>query len=130
MDDLLYNWKMNSQTCDLISSYKLVQQHWLIREQNLRMSMINGIGPMNQVKNKLCYALWPGKRTVKYPDEWDSYRSQAVRGQEVEEDGILAFATANQQVLVPNWNVGQQVPEGNDLSKMQQSCIDFAPFLF
>lgn len=35
-DDLLYYWKMNSQTTDVITSYKLVHQHWLIKDNNLR----------------------------------------------------------------------------------------------
>ena len=93
--------------------------------------MTNGVGPMALVKNKMDYALWSGKRTLKQPDEYDSYRGQTIKGVEIEEDGILAFATANEQVLVPNWNTGQQIPSpNNDMSKMYQSCIDFAPFLF
>ena len=44
--------------------------------------------------------------SVKQPDEYDTYRNQVQPGAQQEEDGILAFATANQQVLVSNWNTG------------------------
>ena len=75
------------------------------------------------------YSLWPGKRVLKQPDEFDIYSQTTVKGAESTEDGILAFVTANQQVLVPNWNIGQQIPEGHDLAKLYMSCVDFAPFL-
>ena len=94
-DDLLYNWKMNSQISEVITSYKLVHQHWLIKDPNLRANMTNGIGPMNLVKNRLNFALWPGKRRIKQPDEYDNFRGQLIEGSEQEEDGILCFATAN-----------------------------------
>lgn len=57
--------------------------------------MINGVGPMKLVRNRMDFCKWSGKRTYKVPDEWDNYRSQIVKGAEKEEDGILAFATAN-----------------------------------
>lgn len=31
---------------------------------------------------------------------------------------------------MPNWNAGNQLPEPCEMHKMQQSCLDFAPFLF
>ena len=61
----------------------------------MRHSMINGVGPMHMVKNRMNFAYWPGKRTLAKPDEWDNYRGQTVKGADTEEDGILAFATAN-----------------------------------
>ena len=44
---------------------------------------------------------------MKLPDEFDIYSQTTIKGAEVTEDGILAFVTANQQVLVSNWNIGQ-----------------------
>ena len=58
--------------------------------------MINGVGPMRLVKNRMNYSLWAGKRTLKQADEWDDYNRQTIKGSETEEDGILAFATANE----------------------------------
>ena len=92
--------------------------------------MINGVGPMRLVKNRMNYALWEGRRSIKYADEFDNNRNAVIKGGENEEDGILAFATANHQVLVTNWNTGQQIPDNSDMSKMMMSCVDFAPFLF
>lgn len=68
--------------------------------------MANGCGPMHFVKNHMNYSLWSGKRSIKHPDEFDNYGNLIANGDENEEDGILAFATANQQVLVTNWNTG------------------------
>ena len=85
---------------------------------------------MRYVKNHMNYSLWSGKRTYKQPDDYDRYGNLVATGEELEEDGILAFATANQQVLVTNWNAGQQEPSGSDMAKMGQTCNDFAPFLF
>ena len=68
--------------------------------------MINGVGPMSYVKNRLSYDVWRGKRTIKQPDEWDSLRGVNIQGPEMVEDGILAFATAHEQVIIPNWNIG------------------------
>jgi len=85
---------MASQTYDLISVYKLVHQHWLIKDVNQRHNMTNGVGPMGLVKNRMSSAQWFGKRSIKMPDEWDSYRSVLNKGAETEEDGILAFPTA------------------------------------
>ena len=92
--------------------------------------MTNGVGPMRYVKNHMNYSLWSGKRTYKQPDDYDRYGNLVATGEELEEDGMLAFATANQQVLVTNWNAGQQEPSGSDMAKMGQTCNDFAPFLF
>ena len=61
---------------------------------------------MQLVKNRMNYSYWAGKRSVKQPDEYDTYQNQVQPGAQQEEDGILAFATANQQVLVSNWNTG------------------------
>ena len=61
---------------------------------------------MNLVKNRLDYCMWSGKRSYKVPDEWDNHRGVLIKGEEREEDGIVAFATANQFVLVPNFNSG------------------------
>jgi len=93
---LLYNWKIPSQNYDLITNYKLVQQHWLIKDNNQRQNMTNGIGPMGLVKNRMNYSLWPGKRTYKMPDDIDSRSGGIIKGIEAEEDGILTFAMANQ----------------------------------
>jgi len=77
--------------------------------------MINGVGPMGFVKNRMNYDLWRGKRVLLHPDYQDNnYRPGNQPGQEVEEDGILAFATANEQVLVVNWNAGEEVPLTNN----------------
>ena len=93
--------------------------------------MINGVGPMNCVKNRMSHDIWRGKRTIKQPDEWDSRLGVNVRGVEATEDGILAFATAHEQVLIVDWNAGQQVPKpDNNMANMKQSCLNFAPFLF
>ena len=56
--------------------------------------MINGCGPMRMVKGHMNYSLWSGKRSIKHPDEHDDYGNLISRGEENEEDGILAFATA------------------------------------
>ena len=54
-----------------------------------------------------------------------------MKGIETIEDGILAFTTAHEQVLIIDWNAGQQVPSpNNDMANMKQSCLNFAPFLF
>ena len=65
---------MNGHAADLVTAYKLIHQHWLIKDANTRQTMINGVGPMRLVKNRMTYSLWAGKRTLKQPDEWDSYR--------------------------------------------------------
>ena len=57
----------------MVTAYKLVHQHWLIRDSNVRFNMINGVGPMRLVKNRMNYSLWAGKRTLKQADEWDDY---------------------------------------------------------
>ena len=98
---------MNSHSSELITAYKLVHQYWLIRDPQIRANMINGVGPMKLVKNRMNYSLWPGKRTIKQPDEYNEYTREVNQGAQSDEDGILAFATANQQVLVCNWNTGQ-----------------------
>ena len=75
---------------------------------------------MSCVKNHQSYDIWRGKRTIQKPESWDALKSLILRGgSETNQDGILAFATAHEQVLVPNWNAGDQVPlPGNDLSNM------------
>jgi len=85
---------------------------------------------MGLVLNRMNYSLWSGKRSIKQPDEYDTYKNETIPGSQSDENGILAFATASQQVLVCNWNTGQMQPEGSDMSKMYQTCMDFAPFLF
>ena len=82
--------------------------------------MINGVGPMSYVKNTMSYDVWRGERTIKQPDQWDSQSRVNVPGSEQTEEGILAFATAHEQVIVANWNAGQQAPTpNNDMSRMQ-----------
>lgn len=44
---------MASSMYDLVSAYKLVHQHWLIKDVNKRHNMINGVGPMGIVKNRM-----------------------------------------------------------------------------
>ena len=80
-DKHLYNWKMNSQSCDLVTAYKLLHQHYLIKDNNIRNNMINGVGPFNIVNNRMNYDIWRGKRTIKQPDEWDNDRGVNVRGE-------------------------------------------------
>ena len=94
MDNLLYNWTVPSQACDIITHYKLVQQHWIIKDVNARQQMINGVGPMRLVKNNLSYSYFTGKRMVQKPDEMDTYRNQVIPGSIDTQDGILAFVTA------------------------------------
>ena len=100
----------------------------------MRYNMINGVGPMQIVKNRMDFCMWPGKRSYRIPDEWSNSNPRGenvfIKGEEKSEDGIIAFATANQFVLVSDYNNGNFEPKGSDLSKMKQSCIDFAPFLF
>ena len=72
-DNKLYNWKVPSQAFDLVSTYKLVHQHWLIKDPQLRANMTNGVGPMKLVKNRLNFSLFQGKRSIKQPDEYDRY---------------------------------------------------------
>lgn len=98
VDDLLYKWKLNSQSMDLVSCYNLLHQHWLIKDVYLRQNMINGTGPMRMVKNHMNYSIFRGKRSVKKPDEYDHYRNALVKGDTTDEDGIIAFATANDVV--------------------------------
>ena len=86
---------MNASSSEMVTAYKLIQQHWLIADSQLRFSMTNGVGPMRSVKNHMNYSLWSGKRSIKFPDEFDNYGNLVARGEEQEEDGILAFATAN-----------------------------------
>jgi len=93
VDDLLFNWRINSQSCDIVTQYKLSQQHWLIKDPQ-RQQMINGIGPMRLVKNRINYALWEGKRTYKLVDEYDSRTGNIIKGKEETQDGILTFATS------------------------------------
>ena len=56
---------MNGHAADLVTAYKLIHQHWLIKDGNTRQNMINGVGPMRLVKNRMNYSLWNGKRTLK-----------------------------------------------------------------
>ena len=42
---------------------------------------------------------------------------------------MLAFVTAEKQVVIPNWNNLQFKPQEKDLAKVQMSCMDFAPFV-
>ena len=86
---------------------------------------------MGLVKNRMNYSLYPNKRTYRLPDDYDARTGSLQKGVECEENGILTFATAKQQVNISNWNSGQQKPDNKeDLNNMKQSCIDYAPFLF
>ena len=105
-DDLLFNWRINALSCDIISKYKLLQQHWLIKDPQLRNSMTNGIGPMGLVKNKMSFSLFPNERKYRLPDDYAPRSGAILKGAEVTENGILTFATAHRQVNVCNWSSG------------------------
>ena len=62
---------------------------------------------MRLVKNRMDFSLYPNKRTYKTPDTFDNHRGSLRKGAEITEDGILTFATAQKQVHISDWNIGQ-----------------------
>ena len=84
---------------------------------------------MRQVKSNMSYSVFHGSRTVKFPDTYNQYHKKVVKGKEENHNGLLVFATANDQVMIENWNENNIQPELKSLTNLKPYCYDFAPFL-
>ena len=110
VNEVLYKFEMTSNQSQIVTKYVLNRQRWLLNDEHERNRMFKGVGPMGLTINRLMSSAFYGKRTVKQPDEWNKYRQAYTRGEEIEEDGVLVYATANNMVFVPDWNKGNVNP--------------------
>jgi hypothetical protein len=70
-DSTVINFKVQSSISTTTTNYSLIQQKWLVKEQNRKVDSIDGIGPFRLVRNKISYAAFKESRMVYYPEQID-----------------------------------------------------------
>ena len=128
-DNVLLKFDIKSPYTPIRTKYNLNKQQWLIDDQQRRNQMIAGVGPMRQVKQNMSYSMFHGSRKVKKADRWNAYEKRLIPQEEVNQNGLLVFATAHDQVMIENWNDNNITPDSLNISKLRPMCYDFAPFL-
>jgi hypothetical protein len=156
VDDVLYKYNVPSHSLPLITTYNLISQKWLLDEQYKRQKMINGIGPSNQIRSNMPFAVYhnnvslPEKEKTKDVDKTDraarledkdSKRKEEktdklltpVTTPEAVQKGALVFATNHNLQLFLNFNELESL-EGLKIKDLPMEeynpiCVDFAPFL-
>ena len=125
---MLYNYQVQSDCNKCETRYSLKSQVYLCEDPQDRFRNFGGIGPLNLVKSKMNYSVFPKVQrhiTTKY----DSYAQRHVIVSEDEYNGVIAYVHGRGLIAVKNWLSGNSDRFPISTRSVQPVCIDYAPYM-